>query len=329
MTIGVLLINVGTPDGTDITSIRRYLSEFMSDYRVIDRKGLWWRFLLNRVIIPKRAPVTAAAYRAIWNHDRDESPLRTITRNQAEQVQAALSGDHDIRVGWAMRYGSPAIADTLHEMTGAGCDRLLIVPLYPQYAGATTGTVLDKVDEALREEARQPALHVLPPYYATPAYVATLADTIRTHHAALTWQPQTTILSFHGLPQHFIDQGDPYQSQCEATADLLRNTLNADASAMPLAYQSRGGRAVWIGPGLEETLTRLAADGIKDVSVVTPGFAADCVETLEEVAIRAREHFIAAGGRNFTTVPCLNDSPVSVGMLTALIREELSALPVR
>jgi protoporphyrin/coproporphyrin ferrochelatase len=321
--VGVLLVNVGTPDSTDLGDIRRYLHEFMSDPRVIDRSGLWWRFLLKRVIVPRRAPVSARAYAAIWNGERNESPLRTVTRAQAQGVQARLGPPERVLVGWAMRYGGPSIATGIARLRAAGCDRLLVAPLYPQYSGATTETVLDKLREVMDALAKLPDLRILAPYHDDPRYIAALAAGIRAHVAGLTWHPQALVLSFHGLPQAHIDRGDPYRSHCENTAERLRTTLGDQFAQMPLVFQSRSRRMVWTGPELEKTLADLAHSGTNRVCVVTPGFASDCLETVEEVGIRAARHFRDNGGQDYSRVPCLNDTPTALDLIAAMVADKI------
>ncbi len=322
--IGILLINLGTPEATDPASMRRYLKEFMSDPRVIERRGLWWWALLNGVIIPRRARKSARAYDLIWNRDRDESPLRTITRSQAEKLAATLSGDDRIHVTWAMRYGTPPIADGMARLADAGCRKVLIFPLYPQYSAATTGTAMDRVFDAMKAMRWQPAIRVVPPYFDDPAHIGTLAQHITAQQRALGWTPEACVASFHGLPVAFIEKGDPYRDQCEATVALLRAKLGRGPDTMPLVYQSRGGLAIWLEPGLEETLADLAARGLRRLTVVAPGFAADCIETLEEIKIRAARTFSDAGGEQLRYIPCLNDDPGSVTMLATLARHQLA-----
>jgi protoporphyrin/coproporphyrin ferrochelatase len=320
---GILLVNLGTPEATSYWPMRRYLREFLSDPRVIEAKGPLWWLIFNGIILTRRPAKSGRAYAKIWNTDRNESPLRTITRAQAEQVAARFGPDQSIVVDWAMRYGSPTIAERLDGLRAAGCERSLLFPLYPQYSSATTGSVMDKTHDAFRTMRHQPEFRSVPPYFEHPAYITALSDSIRRHHASLNWAPQLTIASFHGLPQSFVDRGDPYQAHCERTVQLLRQALGADTDSLKLSYQSRAGRAVWLPPDTEELLVKLAQDGVENLTVVTPGFAADCVETLEEIRLRAADRFLRHGGRNFSTVPCLNDSSGSVDMLCALIDRQL------
>ncbi len=320
---GVVLINLGTPEGTGFAPMRRYLRQFLSDKRVIDRSGLMWWLILNGIILTRRPAKSGRAYAQIWNRERDESPLKTTTRSQAEQLDARLR-PLGVRVDWAMRYGQPSIGAAIERLGDRGCTRLLLAPLYPQYAGATTGTALDAAFDALARLAHPPALRTLPPYYDAPAHVAALAETLRRHLDGLGWRPDAVLLSYHGLPEAVIAAGDPYRAQCEATTRALRAALPDDMPALIQCYQSRPSRGRWIGPHLEEELARLAGEGARSVAVMTPGFAADCVETLEEVAIRGRQEFLRCGGKNFTLVPCLNDAPASIAMLETLLLENLS-----
>lgn len=322
--IGVLLINLGTPEGTDFGAMRRYLREFLSDKRVIEAKGPLWWLILNGIILTRRPKSSGRAYARIWNHARDESPLKTITRGQATALMAHFKTRPGLHIEWAMRYGQPSIGAGIARLKEQGCARILLFPLYPQYSAATTATAMDAAFDALKTMRAQPTLRAVPPYYDRPAYITALADSITAHLATLTWKPQVILASLHGLPQAFIDKGDPYQSHCEATVALLRAHLGASAETLRLTYQSRNGRAVWIGPDTEETLVELARAGVESAAVIAPGFAADCVETLEELQIRAAEKFCANGGRNFTMVPALNDSAPAISLLAGLIEEELS-----
>ncbi len=319
---GLLLINLGTPDGTDETAMRRYLKQFLSDKRVVEASGPIWWLILNGIILRKKPKSSGAAYARIWNTDRDESPMRTITRAQSDALVTRLA-THNIVVDWAMRYGVPSIRDGIDGLVAKGCNRILFFPLYPQYAGATTATAMDVVFEGLKDQRAQPAIRQVPAYYDHPCYVAALVDSIRSHHASLDWAPEVTLASFHGLPVDFIRKGDPYQAQCDVTFDLLGKALGLDQARLLLTYQSRTGRKEWTGPDTEETLVALARDGVKSVSVVAPGFAADGVETLEELGLRARDAFLGAGGENFALVPCLNDSDLSIDLMETLVLENL------
>lgn len=321
--IGVLLVNLGTPDDTDYWSIRRYLKEFLSDRRVIELNRLLWWPILNGVILTTRPSKSGAAYRSIWNEELDESPLRTITRAQGEKVAETLGHRKDIVVDWAMRYGRPSIASRVEALTRAGCDRLLVFPLYPQYAAATTATVNDTVFDKLKTMRVQPALRTVPPYPADPLYIEALANSIRAHLAGLDFEPEVIIASFHGLPQSYVDKGDPYQRQCKETSEALRVSLGPLGDKLKLTFQSRFGRAEWLQPYTDKTVAALARDGVKRIAVFTPGFVADCVETLEEISGEAKGIFLENGGEAFSFVPCLNDSEAGIGVLVHIIEREL------
>jgi protoporphyrin/coproporphyrin ferrochelatase len=321
--IGVLLINLGTPDDTSYWPMRRYLKEFLSDRRVIETNRVLWWLILNGVILVKRPTASGAKYRSIWNEERDESPLRTITRSQAEKVGQALAANPGVVVDWAMRYGSPSIPSRVEALMTQGCDRLLAFPLYPQYAAATTATANDKVFDALKALRVQPALRTVPSYPIDPVYIGALAGTVRAHIATLDGEPEVILASFHGLPQAYIDKGDPYQQQCVATTEALRKALGPLGAKLKLTFQSRFGRAEWIKPYTDKTVEALAREGVKRIAVLTPGFAADCVETLEEIAQENKEIFLEHGGETFSYVPCLNDSDEGIGVLVHLIECEL------
>jgi ferrochelatase len=322
--VGVLLINLGTPDGTSYWPMRRYLKEFLSDRRVIETNRVLWWLILNGVVLMKRPISSGAKYRSIWNEALDESPLRTITRSQAEKVAAAFATRETIVVDWAMRYGNPSIASRIDALVAAGCDRILAFPLYPQYAAATTATANDRVFDALKALRVQPALRTVPPYPADPAYIGALAESIRAHLATLDFDPQAILASFHGVPQSYVDKGDPYQEQCVQTTETLRAALGPKLGAkLKLTFQSRFGRAEWIKPYTDKTVETLARDGVKAIAIVTPGFAADCVETLEEIAEENKEIFLAHGGQRFSYIPCLNDSEGGISVLVHLIEREL------
>jgi len=322
--IGVLLINLGTPDATSYWAMRRYLKEFLSDRRVIEVNRVLWWLILNGVVLVKRPFTSGAKYRSIWNEELDESPLFTITRSQAEKVAGALASHDGIVVNWAMRYGNPTIASRVEALVSLGCDRLLAFPLYPQYASATTATANDKVFDALKTMRVQPALRTVPPYPTDPIYVQALADSIRTHLAALDFEPEAILASFHGLPQSYVDRGDPYQQQCVLTTEALRDALGPLGPKLKLTFQSRFGRAEWIKPYTDKTVEALAREGVKRIAVVSPGFAADCIETLEEIAQENKDIFLEHGGEKFSYIPCLNDSEEGIGVLVHLILRELA-----
>ena len=325
--IGVLLLNLGTPDATNYWSMRRYLKEFLSDERVIDVNPLLWKPLLNLVILTTRPSRSGKAYAAIWNRERDESPLRTITRDQCARLAQALGRalpDSPLMVDWAMRYGNPSTGAVIRSMVDAGCTRLLLLALYPQYAAATTATAYDQAFRALLAERWQPAVRTAPPYFDHPMYIDALARSIDGHLAGLSWQPEVILASFHGLPKRYLMLGDPYHCQCAKTSRLLRERLGWDESRLRMTFQSRFGREEWLRPYTDETVLELARAGARNLAIVTPGFAADCVETLEEIAIGVRESFLEHGGENFTYVPCLNAADDHIALLTDLVRRELA-----
>ncbi len=317
----LLLINLGTPQSPHPADVRRYLREFLSDPRVVEvPRPIWW-LILNGVILPFRPKKSAAAYEKIWDRERNESPLLAITRAQAEGLQKRLGGA--LRVDFAMRYGAPSIGQRLPALMEQGFERIVIFPLYPQYSASTTGTVMDAVGDALRSMRHQPAIRQVPPYFAHPAHIAALAGTIRDQMQSLPWKPERILASYHGLPKAFVDKGDPYQRHCEETSRLLRARLGMDAKTFMTTYQSRLGRAEWLKPYTADTIAKLAREGVKNLLVITPAFAADCLETLEEIALGGAKIFRENGGENFATVPCLNASPAGLDMLEAIAREEL------
>jgi ferrochelatase len=321
--IGVLLVNLGTPDDTSYWPMRRYLKEFLSDRRVIETNRVLWWLILNGVVLVRRPFASGKKYRSIWNEEKNESPLRTITRSQAEKVAAAFASQHQIVVAWAMRYGAPTIASRIEALIETGCDRLLVFPLYPQYSASTTATVNDKAFEALLRMRVQPPLRTVPAYPNDPVYIEALAQSIRRHLAGIDFEPEVILASFHGLPQSYVDKGDPYQAQCKVTADALRKTLSLDEKKFRLTFQSRFGRAEWLRPYTDRTVEALATDGVKRLAIITPGFVADCVETLEEIAQENKVIFLEHGGEKFSFIPCLNDSDAGVGVLTHVIKREL------
>ena len=323
--IGVLLVNLGTPEATDYWSMRRYLKEFLSDRRVIEVNRVIWWTLLNGIILTTRPSRSGEAYKLIWNTERDESPLKTITRGQSDGLADMLDAEHhEITVDWAMRYGKPAIKDKLEALKQAGCDRVLLFPLYPQYSAATTATVNDKTFDALKEMRWQPTMRIVPPYFEDPGHIDALAESLRQHLAALDWEPEVILASFHGLPREYLDKGDPYHCHCQKTGRLLREAMGMDADKLRVVFQSRFGKAEWLQPYTDETVEELARSGVKSLTIITPGFAADCVETLEEIAMQAAESFHENGGERFSVVPCLNDTDASIAMLKAIVERELA-----
>jgi ferrochelatase len=321
--VGILLINLGTPEATSYWPMRRYLKEFLSDPRVIEtNRALWW-VILNGIILTTRPKKSGHAYDQIWNRERDESPLKTITRSQAEKVAAVFEGTGDIMVDWAMRYGLPSTPDVINRMKDAGCDRILLCPLYPQYSAATTATAMDKAFDTLKAMRWQPAIRSLPPYYDHPAYIAALADSLNAHLDSLDWEPDTIVASYHGLPVDYLHKGDPYHCHCHKTSRLLIEHMGLPEGKLITTFQSRFGKAEWLQPYTDKTIEELARKGNRRLVVITPGFSADCVETLEEIAIGVAEMFVENGGEQFSVVPCLNYSEPSINMLRQLIETEL------
>ena len=321
--IGVLLVNLGTPDSADAKGVRVYLKEFLSDRRVIENQGLAWKLILHGIILRTRPRRKAADYQKIWNTEKNESPLKTLTRAQSEKLARAIA-DHDhIEVDWAMRYGNPSIRAGIEALMARGCDRLLVVPLYPQYSAATTATVCDEAFRVLSSLRAQPTLRVTPPYYDEPDYIEALAVSINTHLGTLPFKPELIVASFHGMPQQYVESGDPYFSQCVATVDALRARLKLDASKLLLTFQSRFGNDEWLKPYTDKTIERLAKDGVRRIAVVMPGFSADCLETLEEIAQENAEIFKHHGGEEFSAIPCLNDSDAGMDVIRQLVLREL------
>lgn len=320
--VGVLLVNLGTPDAPTPAAVRRYLKEFLSDPRVVEIPRLVWWPILNGIILNTRPRKSAHAYAQVWTDEG--SPLAAITRAQAGELQEML-GDGVI-VRWAMRYGNPALGAELRAMKDEGCERILIAPLYPQYSGATTATVIDALGAQLAKMRWQPAVRTLPPYYDDPLHIAALEVDLARQIEALPFKPQVLLLSFHGMPERTLHLGDPYHCQCRKTARLLAEAL---APAFPdlrieVSFQSRFGRAKWLEPATDAVLAAEAKAGTRRLAIAAPGFSADCLETREELAIRGREQFIAAGGADYAALDCLNTSPAGMAMLEALVRRELA-----
>ncbi|GGA54298.1 ferrochelatase [Sphingomonas psychrolutea] len=314
--VGVLLTNLGTPDGPDVKSVKRYLLEFLSDKRVVEIPAILWQPILRGIILNTRPAKSAEAYAQVWSDDG--SPLAAITKAQNTALQGAFGPG--VMVDWAMRYGKPSIAERVQALKDAGCDRILIAPLYPQYCGATTATANDKVFETLAKMRWQPAIRTLPPYYDDPAYIDALAESIEAAVAKLDFEPQAIVASFHGMPQRTLELGDPYHCHCQKTGRLLGERLG---KPLVVSFQSRFGRAKWLDPATDTTLEELPEKGITKIAIFAPGFSADCLETLEELAIRGRESFEEKGGTHFAYIPCLNDSDIGIAMLRALLTREL------
>ena len=315
--VGLLLVNLGTPDGPDVASVRRYLAEFLSDRRVVELPKIVWQPILRGIVLTTRPKKSAEAYGQVWS--ADGSPLAAMTKAQNAALQGAF-GPH-VLVDWAMRYGNPAIGDRLKAMKDAGCERILLAPLYPQYCGATTATANDKAFLALAAMRWQPALRTLPPYHDDPAYIDALKQSVEEGLAALDWEPQALVTSFHGMPERTLEMGDPYHSHCRKTARLLGQALEREVT---VTFQSRFGRAKWLEPATDTVLESLPGQGVKRVAIIAPGFSADCLETLEELAIRGRESFEEKGGEKFAYLPCLNASAPGVAMLRTILSRELA-----
>ena len=320
--IGVLLLNLGTPDATGYWPMRRYLEEFLSDRRVIEEPRWKWWPILNLIILTARPGRKGKDYDKIWNKERNEGPLKTITRSQAEKLAAALA-DQRLVVDWAMRYASPSTPERLAHLQAQGCDRILLVPLYPQYAAATTATACDAAFRALMRLRWQPAVRVAPPYYDSPAYIQALAVSVRQHLSTLDFEPEALIASFHGMPQKYLEAGDPYHCQCQKTSRLVREKLQWPSERWHTTFQSRFGGDPWLQPYTIDTVEKLARSGVKRLAVFAPGFAADCLETLEELGMENRAVFLANGGERFALVPCLNDSALGLSVLESVVRREL------
>ena len=314
--VAVLLVNLGTPDAPDPPSVRRYLRQFLSDRRVVEIPPILWQPILRGIILTTRPKKSAHAYAQVWTGDG--SPLAAITRAQAAALQGALG--EGVAVAYAMRYGEPAIGRAIDALTAAGCRRILVAPLYPQYCAATTATVVDAAADHLKTLRWQPALRFLPPYHDDPAYLAALKASVEAGLATLDFIPDVLLASFHGMPERTLHLGDPYHCQCQKTARLLSDMLGRPVE---VAFQSRFGRAKWLEPATDTRLEALGAAG-KSVAVFAPGFAADCLETLEELAIRGKEQFMAAGGKQFAYLPCLNADAPGMAMIEALVRRELA-----
>lgn len=322
--IGVLLVNLGTPDSTGYWAMRRYLKEFLSDRRVIEENRLKWWLVLNLIILTVRPGRKGRDYDKIWNRERNESPLKTITRSQSDKLEEIMEKlDRRVRVDWAMRYGNPSISSRLEALGAQDCGRILIVPLYPQYAAATTATVCDEAFRSLSAMRFQPTLRVAAPYYAEPVYIDALASSLNATVAKLSFRPEVIVASYHGMPEDYVDKGDPYFRHCSETTTLLRKKLKLDDERLIMTFQSRFGTAEWIKPYTDATVKSLAERGVKNLAVITPGFSSDCLETLEEIAIENAEIFRHAGGENFAAIPCLNDSPAGMAVIRDIVTREL------
>jgi protoporphyrin/coproporphyrin ferrochelatase len=323
--IGVLVANLGTPDNYDYWSMRRYLNEFLSDKRVVDISDWIWQPLLQLVILTRRPFASGANYKLIWNHEKNESPLLTITRDQtnaiAAQIEAAYGGE--VMVDFCMRYGNPTTESKVKAMVAAGCEKILFFPLYPHYAGATSATANDSFFSALMKEKRQPAARTVPEYFEHPAYIEALAMSVERAYAQLDHRPDVLVASYHGMPIRYLMEGDPYHCQCAKTTRLLRERLGWDKADIDTSFQSVFGREEWLKPYTVEHVAELAKQGKKRIAVIAPAFSADCIETLEEINGEIREAFEHAGGESFTYIPCLNDDAAHIDALVTVIKENL------
>ncbi len=323
--IGVLLANLGTPDGYDYWSMRRYLNEFLSDKRVVDLSDWIWQPLLQLVILTKRPFSSGANYKLIWNHEQNESPLLTITKQQTAAIAAEIEKRHGsaVRVDFCMRYGNPSTASKVREMVEAGCEKIVFFPLYPHYAGATSATANDAFFAALAKEKRQPAARTVAEYFENPAYIDALAQSVERAYAALDHRPDVLVASYHGMPIRYLMEGDPYHCQCAKTTRLLRERLGWQAGSIDTSFQSVFGREEWLKPYTVKHVAELAKAGKKRIAIMAPAFSADCIETLEEINGEIREAFLHAGGEEFTYIPCLNDEPAHIAALVKIIEDNL------
>ena len=329
---GILMVNLGSPDAAETKAVRKYLFQFLHDKRVIDTTRWLWCPILHGIILRVRPAKSAKAYNKIWHLPEGEgddpqkwadkeAPLVRITRAQAAGVQARLGDSAHVDI--AMRYGNPSIGDALERLRAKGCTQIGVLPLYPQFAGATTASIYDGVAKALMKRMDVPELRFVRDYYSDPRFIAALGEGLKSHLAKLDWTPDVVMTSYHGLPQSYVDKGDPYQDECIATTDLLREYMGMSAHLMQTTFQSRFGPKAWLQPYTDKTLEAMPAEGVKKVAVMMPGFAADCLETLEEIAMEAHETFEEHGGEKFTAVPCLNDEGAHLDFLAELIREKL------
>lgn len=319
--IAVLLVNLGTPTAPTTSALRQYLREFLSDPRVIEAPRILWWIILRVFILPFRSGKSAKAYEAIWDTTNDESPLRGGTRRLSEKLALNLEG---LRIDWAMRYGHPSIEERVTYLVQKGYERIVVWPLYPQYSASTTASVIDSLGKCLTRLRKQPAIRVVPPYFNKSAYINALKRSIEDSLDALTWEPERLLLSFHGLPVSYIERGDPYLDHCLRTADALKTNLNLPDSKFEFSFQSRFGPSQWLQPFTDTRLKELPSEGIKKIAVLCPGFAVDCIETLEEIGIRGRQTFLASGGSHFALLRCLNDGPAAVEMAQSLLEPELA-----
>ena len=318
---GVLIINLGTPDSTSWWDIRKYLKEFLSDRRVIEVNPILWQVILNLIILTFRPSKTAHAYKKIWRKDTNESPLLYFTRSQAEKLHDKI-GSEKIIVDFAMRYGNPSISSRLYKLKDEGCENIIILPLYPQYAAATTATVCDEVYRVLMGMRWQPSLQIIPHYESEPMYIKALVNTLENKISKLSWKPDLIIASYHGIPQKYFDKGDPYHCYCHKTTRLMKEKF--DKVPIETTFQSIFGPQEWLQPYTDKTLESLPKTGKKNILVICPGFSSDCVETLEEISIQGKESFLNSGGTNFDVIPCLNDNEDHIKLLNNLVQRHIT-----
>ncbi len=317
---GVLLVSLGTPDAPTYSAVRRYLAEFLSDPRVIETPRLLWLPILYGPILTFRPARSAKAYAKIWDYERNESPLRTFARSQAEKMQARLEGSAE--VAWAFRYGSPSIESGLKELREKGCERIVVFALYPQYSATTSASVFDKVFDCLRGMRWQPSVHTVAPYCGNEDFINALVQSAKTSLADLDWKPEKLLMSYHSIPKAYYDKGDPYACYCKKTSRLFGEAGGFDSANIVTSFQSRVGPAEWVGPYTDKTVDELAKAGVKKLAVMAPAFSADCLETLEELNIELREQFMEAGGTHFHYIPCLNDTDLGMDMLASVVRRD-------
>ena len=317
---GVLIINLGTPDSTSWWDIRKYLKEFLSDRRVIEVNPIIWQIILNLFILTFRPSKTAHAYKQIWRKESNESPLLYFTRNQATKLDKKI-GNEKVVVDFAMRYGNPSIKNKLNKLKEQGCEKIIILPLYPQYAAATTATVCDEVYRSLMKMRWQPSLQIIPHYESEPNYIQALINSIKKKVEGVDWKPDLILCSYHGIPKSYFEKGDPYHCYCHKTTRLIKEKFKS--VEMQTTFQSRFGPQEWLTPYTDKTLEELPSKGVKNLLVICPGFASDCVETLEEINIQGRESFMEKGGKNFDLIPCLNDDPDHIELFNTLVKKYL------
>lgn len=321
--IGVLLLNLGTPDATDYWSMRRYLKEFLSDRRVIEiPRAIWWP-ILNLIVLTTRPKKSGAAYDKIWDMENDDSPLRVIAQEQVEKLSERLSKHDDVVVDYGMRYGNPSTASAIDRLKAQGCEKILLVPLYPQYAASTTATANDKAFDHLKTMRWQPAVRTAPAYFEDPAYINAIANSITEGLENLDFKPDLVITSYHGVPKSYLMKGDPYHCQCFKTTRLVREKLGWAEDKMMVTFQSRFGPEEWLQPYTDKTLEELPSLGVKKVAILTPGFSVDCLETLEEIAMEGQEQFMEAGGEKYGYIPCLNATAPGIDVIESVVRREL------